>query len=370
MKILILSCNTGGGHNAAGAALEESIARLGHESRMINALEFLPRPASEILSRGHNFLYRHTPWLFGVGYRYEEKHQPVLIYEQNAKAAPELLKLLQAEQPDAVLCVHVFTGMMMTELRRNYGVTIPTYFVATDYTCSPGVGDMDMDAFCIPHADLADEFVGCGCDRTKLIATGIPVRQAFRNNTSREDARKDLDFADARKVFVLACGSMGAGPMRDAARCIRSLLGEGDVLVAVCGSNKRLQKQLEEDFWYYPHQVRVLGFTQEMDLYMHAADLLITKAGGLTTSEAVAAEVPILYLDAVPGCETRNLAFMADRGFCLAVASDEDLPPLMKGIASGAIDPATMVHRRRISFPRHAADTIAELVCRQTAKTE
>lgn len=368
MKILILSCNTGGGHNSAGAALRESITRLGHEALMVNALEFLPHGASEILSRGHNFLYRHTPWLFGVGYRYEEKHQPVLIYEQNAKAAPDLLALLEREQPDAILCVHVFTGMMMTELRHNYGVTTPTYFVATDYTCSPGTGDIDVDGFCIPHADLMDEYEGCGCDRAKLIPTGIPVRQAFRDNMSRADARKALELTDARKVYLLACGSMGAGPMRDVARCIRSLLGEGDMLVAVCGNNKRLQKQLEEDFWYYPQQVRVLGFTQEMALYMHAADLLITKAGGLTTAEAVAAEVPLLYLDAVPGCETRNLEFMVGRGFCLAVGSDEDLPPLMKGIAGGAIDPETMVHRRRISFPRHAADTIAALVCGEDAE--
>ena len=117
--------------------------------------------------------------------------------------------LLEREQPDAILCVHVFTGMMMTELRRNYGVTIPTWFVATDYTCSPGTGDMDMDGFCIPHADLADEFVGCGCDREKLIPTGIPVRQAFRNNMSQADARKALGLTDARRIFLLLRTQLG-----------------------------------------------------------------------------------------------------------------------------------------------------------------
>lgn len=363
MNVLILSCNTGGGHNSAAAAVEQAVLARGHRCCTVNALEFLPKGAGELLSRGHNFLYRHTPWLFGIGYRYEEKHQPVLIYEQNAKAAAPLLDYLLAQRPDAVICVHVFSGMMMTELRRHYGVTIPTWFVATDYTCSPGVGELDVDGFCIPHPELTAEFAAAGCCLDKLYPTGIPVRRECCADTDRSAARAALGLPADRRVIVLACGSMGAGPMREAARCIRTHMAPDDLLVAICGSNQRLKKQMEEDFWYFSSQVQVLGFTQQMPLYLRAADLLITKAGGLTTAEAVAAEVPLLYLDAVPGCETRNLEFMAQRGFCLAVSSDEDLPPLIQGIRSGAIDLHTMIRRRRNSFPRHAADSIAALVC-------
>lgn len=363
MHILILSCNTGGGHNSAAAALEEAITDLGHQCSVINALEFLPKATSELLSRGHNFLYRHTPWLFGVGYRFEEKYQSAMIYDQNAKGAGPLLKVLQERKPDAVICVHVFSAMMMTELRRNYGVKLPCWFVATDYTCSPGVGELDMDGFCIPHKDLTEEFIACGVPAEKIIPTGIPVRKIFSLDFPQQQARQMLGLEHHRRVVVLACGSMGAGPMRDTARCIQSLLAENDKLVAICGSNKRLRKQLEEDFWYQSHQVQVLGFTDQMSLYMHAADLLITKAGGLTTAEALEAEVPVLYLDAVPGCETHNLDFMADRGFCLAASCDEDLQPVLMGIQSGAIDLDTMIQRRRGNFPRHAAETIARLAC-------
>ena len=107
----------------------------------------------------------------------------------------------------------------------------------------------------------------------------------------------------------------------------------------------------------------MVGFTKRMPLYLHGCDVLVTKAGGLTTTEAVAAGVPLLYLDAVPGCETRNLEFMSSRGYALAAADETELPPLIRGLFSGAIDPETMLRNREKTFPRDAAKAICTLVC-------
>lgn len=91
-------------------------------------------------------------------------------------------------------------------------------------------------------------------------------------------------------------------------------------------------------------------------------DLLITKAGGLTTTEAVAAGVPIFYLDAIPGCESRNIDFMTRHGYALAIRAEEELPALLQGCLSGALDPTAMVRRRSETFPRHAAANIVKLL--------
>ena len=156
---------------------------------------------------------------------------------------------------------------------------------------------------------------------------------------------------------------MGAGPMRSAAEKIaRELSPSEDKLVMVCGSNRRLYRSSKLTLEEYP-QIQVVGFTKRMPLYLHGCDALVTKAGGLTTTEAVAAGVPLLYLDAVPGCETRNLEFMSSRGYALAAADEAELPPLIRGLFSGAIDPETMLRNREKTFPRDAAKAICTLVC-------
>ena len=137
MKIAILSCNTGGGHNAAAAALAEELSARGHESRTYNTLDFLPKGAADLISRGHDFAYRYAPKLYGAGYRMEEKRPSPLLYENSIRGIGPLYEALVDLGADAAICVHVFPAMMMTELRCGYGLRMPTWFVATDFTCSP-----------------------------------------------------------------------------------------------------------------------------------------------------------------------------------------------------------------------------------------
>ena len=333
MKIAILSCNTGGGHNAAAAALAEELSARGHESRTYNTLDFLPKGAADLISRGHDFAYRYAPKLYGAGYRMEEKRPSPLLYENSIRGIGPLYEALVDLGADAAICVHVFPAMMMTELRCGYGLRMPTWFVATDFTCSPGVGELQLDGICIPHPALTPEFQAAGLPAQRIFPTGIPIRRQFCQTPDRDAARRQLELEGCRHVFTLACGSMGAGPLRSTAACIAGLLGPEDRLVAVCGSNQRMHRQM------------------------------ISKAGGLTTAEAVASRTPLLYLNAVPGCESRNIDFMTSRGYALAVESDEELKPLLSGVISGAIDPTAMLRRREEEFPRNAAAAICDLAC-------
>ena len=285
---------------------------------------------------------------------------PVLLYEQCGKGCLPLWEALTEQGAQAVICVHVFPAMMMTELSGR-GLYLPSYFVATDYTCSPGVSELVVDGICIPHPLLAEEFAAAGLPADRLYPTGIPVSPEFAPAADREAVRVKLHMVGRSHVLVLACGSMGAGPLRGAAEVIRQQLGEDDLLVVVCGSNRRLYRQCRTAFMDDP-RVRVLGYTKRMAQFLQAADLLITKAGGLTTTEAVAAGVPIFYLDAIPGCESRNIDFMTRHGYALAIRAEEELPALLQGCLSGALDPTAMVRRRSETFPRHAAANIVKLL--------
>ena len=175
MKVLLFSCSTGGGHNSAAAALAQELEARRVENRTYDALQFLPKSTADLISHGHDFAYRYAPKIYGAGYRREEKHPSSLFYEQSIRGIGPLYEELIDQAPDAVICVHLFPAMMMTELRCSYGVRIPTYFVATDFTCSPGVGDLQVDGLCIPHRDLIPEFVTAGLPQERLFPTGIPV---------------------------------------------------------------------------------------------------------------------------------------------------------------------------------------------------
>ena len=361
MKVLILSCNTGGGHNSAASAICTYFEKMGCECNIVNALDFLPKARAEFISRGHELAYKYTPKLYGAGYRISEMLPQNRLYEQNAKGADELCKVLFSGSYDVVISVHVFAAMMMTELRVSREINIPSFFVATDYTCSPGVSEIVADKYFIPHEKLREEFVSQGIPASRIVASGIPVREEFCQKSDKGAARRALGLGEEGRVLLLCCGSMGCGPIRSIAMRLGEIMDASDSLVIICGSNRQLEKDLQflagDDI-----RIKVCGFTDKMSMYMDAADLIITKAGGLSTTEAVMKRLPILYIDAVPGCESRNIEFMTDNAYALESDNASGMVSLVETCLSGAVDPMEMVRQREHDFPFEAAKTIYETV--------
>ena len=197
MRVLILTCNTGGGHNAVAAALAESFRRLGVSSDTEDGLSFISQKASRFVSKWHTRFYRRYPKLYKAGYMSaendaESNDRDNPVYRYMARGARRLDRAIQDGGYDAVVCVHVIPAMMMTELRRQHETGPVFCFVATDYTCSPTVGGCTPDICVIPHEELAEEFVSCGIARETLLAAGIPVRAVFRERGDRAAARSEL----------------------------------------------------------------------------------------------------------------------------------------------------------------------------------
>ncbi len=311
MRVLILSANTGGGHNSCATALAEQFERMGVACEIEDAISMISEKASGFISWGHSYVYRRLPKLFGTAYRFEERHPPQKPYDYFAKGAVHLQEMLLSRHFDAIICVHVFAGMMVTELRRRYQNDIPSYFVATDYTCSPGVSSLDADAFFIPHRMLFAEFVRREIPAHKLFATGIPVRGSFFDRLDKEQARRRLNLEISRRVILLGCGSMGCGHLERHALELSKKLPTNVTLVVLCGKNEELANDLSR---FSSDTFRVVGYTDEMPLYLSAADVCLTKPGGLMTTEAIAKRLPMVFVEAVPGCETRNLNFLSELG--------------------------------------------------------
>lgn len=361
MKVLILSANTGGGHNSTAQSIGEQLSLLNIEYEIADTLAFISEKVSDFISWGHSYVYRKLPRLFGFGYRYEEKHPARFIYEQCARGVDALYEKVTAEGFDTVVCVHVFSGVMVTEMRRRYPLQIASYFVATDYTCSPGVSEMDLDGYFIPHRMLLGEFIRSGITADKLHATGIPIANAFYDEDDKALMRSALKLPEEGKVILLSCGSMGCGQLEKNARLLYSQLPEDTTLIVLCGKNEKLYETLIP---YATDRLRILRFTENIAMYMSAADIYITKPGGLTTSEAIAKRLPMIFVDAVPGLETRNFDFLIQNGVACGTKSWRQVFGLLEKMLTHPEELEKQVE----AMEQFTAQNAAEQICRHITK--
>ena len=363
MRVLILTCNTGGGHNAVAAALAESFRRLGVSSDTADGLSFISQKASRFVSKWHTRFYRRYPKLYKAGYMSaendaESNDRDNPVYRYMARGARRLDCAIQDGGYDAVVCVHVIPAMMMTELRRQHETGPVFCFVATDYTCSPTVGGCTPDVCVIPHEELAEEFVSCGIARETLLAAGIPVRAVFRERGDRAAARSELALPPEGRHIVLMSGSIGCGPMADIAAELEKRMEQGDFASVLCGSNRQMLYALRRRGF---RRVEAVGFTNRVHRYMDSADVLVSKPGGISITEAGTRGTPLLLADMVGGCETRNQEFFHARGWA-ETCQPEDMADAALALLDRPERRQALVAQQHRDFDGLAADRVAQAV--------
>ena len=363
MRVLILTCNTGGGHNAVAAALAESFRRLGVSSDTADGLSFISQKASRFVSKWHTRFYRRYPKLYKAGYMSaendaESNDRDNPVYRYMARGARRLGRAIQDGGYDAVVCVHVIPAMMMTELRRQRETGPVFCFVATDYTCSPTVGGCTPDICVIPHEELAEEFVSCGIVRETLLAAGIPVRAVFRERGDRAAARSELALLPEGRHIVLMSGSIGCGPMADIAAELEKRMERGDFASILCGSNRQMLYALRRRGF---RRVEAVGFTNRVHRYMDSADVLVSKPGGISITEASTRGTPLLLADMVGGCETRNQEFFHAHGWA-ETCQPEDMADAALALLDRPERRQALVAQQHRDFDGLAADRVAQAV--------
>ena len=366
MNVLILSCNTGQGHNSAAIAISDYFESRGVHCDIKDALAYWSPKNSDIISKGHIFIYRNLPKLFGIGYKFEENHPPKddetsIMYDLVTKGCRELTIDLKSSDYSAVICTHIFSAMMMTKIRKTGFCNIPFYLVATDYTCSPGAGETKPDKYFIPRADLNEEFTDAGIDKEAIVVSGIPVNPKFSKKVSCEYAKGMLKLPEDKKIVLLMCGSMGCGPIKQLCEILPEVMPDSAHLVAICGNNRRLYSSLIKD---KKPNVTVVGYTSRMPVYMDAASLILTKPGGLSSTEAAAKHLPMIFIDAVPGCETRNLDYFISHGFADTARGAKALSSMVVDYLSDDEKIEKMRNQLKNNFNICSAEIIFNTVCK------
>lgn len=368
MRVLILTCNTGEGHNSAARAIKETFDSADIYCEIADSLAFFSKKASTFIAKWHVRLYKKAPTLFGIGYKAAEftdsRHMRSVFQDTICKGARKLIKKVNEGNFDTVVCTHPFSAITLTRAMKKYRLKLDkTYFVATDYTCSPGVSQSELDYYIIPHESLACDFTERGIPEEKLFAGGIPVSKKVHTSLSKEDSKRELSLPENKRIVLLMCGSMGCGPMKVIARKLTRTLKDDEYLVVICGSNRKLYQSLR--YLDDPGSVRILGFTRNVPLYMNSADLLLSKPGGLSTTEAAENSLPMILIDAVAGCETHNMKFWVNNNMADTREDTSDLCVLVRRLLDDEAALSKMKDNLTENFSSSSSEKIFNFIVNQ-----
>ncbi|MCL2739973.1 MAG: glycosyltransferase [Oscillospiraceae bacterium] len=320
MRVLIFSTNTGQGHNGASNAVKEYLTGQGVDALVLDVLD-TGRKKSETVSKLYDAAVTRVPGFFGGVYAFAEwlssskRHSPV--YWANSWYAGSLYRAITLNAPDVIVCPHMFSAHAVTWLKKKRGLNIPTVGIITDYTWSPFWEESALDYYIVPNEVVADECAKRGMDREKMLPLGIPVSAKYNMKSLRESARAKFGITKEKAIAIMG-GSMGYGKIPQIALELAVRLPDVQIL-AVCGNNQATYEKAKE----IPG-VMTLGFIDNVDVLMDAVDVLLTKPGGLSATEAITKRAPLILTLPIPGGEERNADMLAKMGMAITTKTVEE----------------------------------------------
>lgn len=367
-RVLLLSASSGAGHVRAAQALEKAFAARGDcLVEHLDAIKYVSKLFQNVYDKTYISMVRKAPDLMGVVYERTDQpwsHPRRRLALDRLNAQP-MIRMLKRVQPDLCIATHFLPAEILAWLIAKNKLRSRNAIVVTDYDVHAMWLCRTVSRYYVAIPEAAEYLAGVGVPRDIVRVTGIPIDPLFAVSLDRKTARGQLKLDPDATILLLAAGGYGVGPVE---QLVQDLLARQNPwqLVAVAGKSEKTKKRLDEiarSAGSLPggHARLVpVGFTTEMDRYMAAADLLVGKAGGLTTSEALARHLPMALIEPIPGQEFRNADHLLENGIAIRC---NNLPAAAWKISRLLEDPSRMERMRRSAAQMarpHAASEIAE----------
>jgi processive 1,2-diacylglycerol beta-glucosyltransferase len=363
-RIAILHATAGSGHRSAAIAIARALAAREPRAtvREVDTLVFASRFYRTAYSEGYNAMAQRAPQLWGALYSLWAQ-RPIARGAGPTREAfdrlalRKLMRVVAHEQPDAIVCTHFLPVEALYPLRARRSLKVPLHVVITDFTAHPMWAYPHVDRYFVAAPEVAEELHGHGVPRDRIEVAGIPVDPRFAVPIGRDAVRRRLRLPAAEPVVLVMGGGSGVGPMADLARRLAALPAQPHVVV-LCGSNRRLLDDVDA----LGGRVRGVSFTHEVDAWLEACDVLVSKAGGLTCSEALIKGVPLVVFRPTPGQEVANARHLESGGAAVHADSPETVAvTVQRWLADPRARARVRANAERMARP-HAADTIAARV--------
>jgi processive 1,2-diacylglycerol beta-glucosyltransferase len=319
-RVLVCAADVGCGHGRAAAAVALAMRRgwPGIQVKLIDALQTTPGWFNRIYKDWYLFAAKRLPQV--NGWLYEKSDVTGIPSDRGIGPAIEAIALRRfcdspvVREADLIVCTHFLCARVLSQARGRGLIDAKIAVIVTDQHPHAIWRVPNADLFMVASDAAAAEMAKQGIDSSRTLVSGIPIDRRFDHPLEKMDARRRHKIPSSARMILLSGGGLGLGGLDRALEGVLAA-GEEEVLaVVICGRNVQLFHQLKKRAQGLKHQCRILGHTTRMHELMAAADLLVGKPGGLTTSEACAVGLPMLLLRPLPGQEEHNAAILTKVG--------------------------------------------------------
>jgi 1,2-diacylglycerol 3-beta-galactosyltransferase len=359
-RVFISMSDTGGGHRAISYAVRGALTRLygsDVETTVSDVFNLGRRSIFDDATRLYNPVLRHAPWLYGIVYKISDRKH---VYSTLAKQvelldAPKIKRTLAAAKPDVIVSIHPLTNRPLIRARASLGWDVPIVAIVTELvTVHRSWVDPAIDYYTTATPETQAAVLGLGADPRRVFQVGLPVDERFGSVEESPSAIRRRYGLDPRRFTVLLSGGgEGAGGLSRVLMAADRAGFDAQFMV-VCGRNSSLKKRLESRHLTIGN--KIFGFVDNMHELVHACDVVVTKGGPGSISEALAGKRPVLLTAITPGQEEGNDHFVERHGVGLAPRSTAGLVEALRMLAAHPDARARLSRNaERLSRPEAAA---------------
>ena len=374
-KIIILSASTGGGHNKAAMAIKNEIEEHNIngekiECEIIDSLKLVNIVVDKVISKGYEKSAMYTPKAYGKAYKLSETHLMSHTFNDSpliSIMARKLKKLIINHNPDLIIGTHPFPMMALSNLKKHYKnnnkINIPTMVsILTDYTTHSTWIQDEIDYYISAHELIKEILISEGISCKKIKSFGIPIEKSFFNSRDKNIVLEELSLNPSKFTVLLMGGSFGSGNIKETLENLIDIKRDFQILV-ITGRNESLQESLSKKFSDNENkEIKILGYVKNMNEILSSIDVLITKPGGLTTTEALLKEVPMIVPYYIPGQEEENLDFLTNNGCAIRVTKKFTLDVILKDIIDNPSRIRNIKNNIKATKKENSAENISNFI--------
>ena len=357
-RFLLMHITSHTGHHRASRAIEGAITQVDPQAAVtsIDASRYTSRFVRWAISQTYSSLIRHQPDIWEYLYDNPAIHRRVQFFRGllHRYQAAKLERLLETVRPDAIACTQAYPCGMVADFKKRHRLAVPLIGVLTDYAPHLYWFHDTVDVYIAPSEQVKQRFVEHGIPASRVRVLGIPIDLSFLEPVDREAAARRFGLDPSGPIILIMGGGGGFGNLRDIVQNL-DLLPYPCQLVVVAGRNRQLLAWLQSQ--RFRHRLVPLGYTEDIPALMSLATLLVSKPGGLTTSEALAKHLPLVIVNPIPGQEAYNARFLLSQGGAVQAGSPVTVRQTVRDLLDNPRQLQTMRERSAaLSRPTAALD--------------
>ena len=352
---------------SAANAIKNYLSDFASDVIVLDTIEYINPILNKTITEGYEYLAKKRPSIYKVMYKTANKEKIMkAITKVNSLISKKLIPLMNEYNPDVIITTHPFSTEMVSRLKGSGKINAPIVCIMTDYAPHRTWINDNVDAYVVANDEMIKSMYSMGVPYWKVYPYGIPIDEGFYERKDKKIVLREMGLNPNLPTLLIMAGSFGVKNILEIYKEILEICIDFQIIV-ITGRNEQLydsidrvvhgEKEKKETafetvcrFGYllkssfsklygknknenisgskkfrdiHKKNTRIIYFTKEVDKYMQAADLIITKPGGLTITEALACNIPMAIFDAIPGQEDENADFLVNKNMAIRLEKGE-----------------------------------------------